>query len=1436
MSSEGDNPNGSSQSPSKAWEPDMSDSAQIPRQNAADHNDEPLHGAVDDENTLSPASKKLLEKCAVSMPPPSTKSQIGGSVSVIARPPGADIDFAGFNFAKPTPPATNFSCRSRWPSASETQKMTPRGKDKSMANQGLHGSDSGRASVACSETGTEGGYKKTTQSLPQCPENTPSRHSSATPNLDSSRKRSIPAPNDHAQGKPPTTSIPEKPDMMEFHANPSEKHHDVIDEQPEFDHPPLGKASEKEPNTSQVCRATPQKRDDHTGPLGVRSSAAQPSKVMKRQHKDKGRPGKPPQLPHDTGFSTEGLSSQPSEEDLFYLLIHRLRQREDSEAASAALREQMEAQIRDITQENEELQIQLGQANDKCQNQESEIGAHRGLIDRWKAKFGKLRAFITGIGNDYECLRKEGQTIKSTQSTLAGESRAINESLRHLFENTDRIEQQWSKRQDQWTQIRHDIGCLEQSLTVAQRKVDDGRQLLLQEKQRVSVLENFIRDHSLKQQKQASSILQQQAETVHKLDSLFDHIQESRDDSLRAFKSEVQPEITECLKIVKVLSDRDSMGPRDLETVHDAIHTLSTRLASHEAQSTENAEKALNLQNVYNSDLKSHFERFEEVLNSNASVTEHLIQARELNGRLEEKFRTVEEKLAYAKTENNRYVSIEKSLQQRISDLEAELQTAQQQLSSHSIDTARYEEEQDRVSQLQAQLEETLAGLAEERETVKSKENKVFDLQCSLVKAKASLEDTMHRMAGVEKENLELQEQIRRVEYRVREELSRATLMSRDQNRACYEQQVHRLKQEKVVAESSAARLQEQLSTAKASLSRAERSKSAFDEQEARITALSSQVQELDEIRRSSSKMEAEIENLKELQASSLNDKMIHEQNFEETKAENERLRAEISELQKVQTAVEESNALQEKVSALGSQISRKDAEFAELEGMLACISSRSEMVPALEKSIEEKAQEIAGLKQQTDEANKIRTEATDNYQKMTDDVAMLRKELASMEQNKADLLALQTKLADKERETDTFQERFQEIEHWSKRAEEFLRKVKILDSKESILKNWDLFEARLTEVFGGQPYQANSSLSRQTAPSNGTPKNPQRKAVESSKTSTPSKIADEKECQDFVRECHTQEMVYLRHRRNSVTISPKKLPSKDGGKSLTPDDPQCSSSFIKPFSQIQSDVLAQEPSSSPDVSLSDLSSMFPSTPCKESGLPSSQAVRRALPEAPQRLRASQDSIAEVGQKKVVGNVSRPRKASNAVKQGPAKKCHVSPTSELKRKASDSAISGNLEDPISRASTHTVNFHGLGDGNGAEERSRSTNPLANNAPSTPNQKPSQRLPPKGILKDPSSMAINRSMELHGTAGNPLDGKSRKVKTLRRTSKQLSGTKSEYFGQTSSPKPSVTGEGGIFGTSQGSSQSLTYVSRDKRRRSSRGNRYNDRFSQGVTWAE
>ena len=141
---------------------------------------------------------------------------------------------------------------------------------------------------------------------------------------------------------------------------------------------------------------------------------------------------------------------------------------------------------------NEKLRGQLGEVELRCQRQETAINTHRSLTERWKLKFDKLKTFINGIGNYYEDLRKDGQVIKFAQAALKEEKEHIRDNMTKLQDGAKTIGEQCGQQKSRLAGMRLEVNCLEQSLVVSGDKLKERDKAIVQERNRVAMLENFI--------------------------------------------------------------------------------------------------------------------------------------------------------------------------------------------------------------------------------------------------------------------------------------------------------------------------------------------------------------------------------------------------------------------------------------------------------------------------------------------------------------------------------------------------------------------------------------------------------------------------------------------------------------------------------------------------------------------------------------------------------------------------------------------------------------------------------------------------------------------------------------------------------------------------------------------------------------------------------
>lgn len=269
--------------------------------------------------------------------------------------------------------------------------------------------------------------------------------------------------------------------------------------------------------------------------------------------------------------------SQPSEEDLFYMLIHRLKKRDEMEAETAAMKERIEEELFELTRANDNLRCKLRESELICKNKQEQLNARNSLVERWKVKFSKLRTFVTSVGNDFEVLRKEGQLLKSTQNSLFQEKDHIHEALKQMSNSTDQLRTRWSQHRETITGAQQEFNSLEKSLLVATTKLTDTDKLISMERNRVATLENYIKNYSDRHQKQAAEIEQKQCQTISKIDTIHKNLEGSWNLSQSSSKGEMESGFSSCISLLKSLSQQQTVKPHDLDKVESAIRDLSTR-------------------------------------------------------------------------------------------------------------------------------------------------------------------------------------------------------------------------------------------------------------------------------------------------------------------------------------------------------------------------------------------------------------------------------------------------------------------------------------------------------------------------------------------------------------------------------------------------------------------------------------------------------------------------------------------------------------------------------------------------------------------------------------------------------------------------------------------------------------------------------------------
>ncbi|KAF3492333.1 uncharacterized protein GIQ15_01850 [Arthroderma uncinatum] len=157
---------------------------------------------------------------------------------------------------------------------------------------------------------------------------------------------------------------------------------------------------------------------------------------------------------------------QPTEVDLFKLLMHRLKKREEAEAAASKLRDELKASLHEADRNNKLLKLQFHELEEKYREQQVGKAAQNQAVERWKTKFGKIRGLMAGIADHQERLLRNCRLIRKEQVSLNVERDQIHDSLNYLTESSKGIGKNISQYKAQLTGVIHQFTAEEDALNV----------------------------------------------------------------------------------------------------------------------------------------------------------------------------------------------------------------------------------------------------------------------------------------------------------------------------------------------------------------------------------------------------------------------------------------------------------------------------------------------------------------------------------------------------------------------------------------------------------------------------------------------------------------------------------------------------------------------------------------------------------------------------------------------------------------------------------------------------------------------------------------------------------------------------------------------------------------------------------------------------------
>ena len=276
----------------------------------------------------------------------------------------------------------------------------------------------------------------------------------------------------------------------------------------------------------------------------------------------------------------------PSEEDLYFLLLHRYRKRENTEKQLAARLRQVESENTNLCAAAREYQKQLHELGTSSSRQATEIRAQKIVINDIQNGYAKIKDYMTMVYNDQESLKAKAISIDQEKHALRDEHDRIHQAIEEAMDSTTSSSHAIDKLKTHLSEIRHDAAYFEETANKTNLKLRDEQQLLVQERQKSRKYENHIVDITRQQNRLSFTIQQEQQHVLNVVKSIKEKLTGLEVDHATAAVPPNLPALDQCVKMLSALVKVETASPADVTDMIQVVDALTERWASPRQLST----------------------------------------------------------------------------------------------------------------------------------------------------------------------------------------------------------------------------------------------------------------------------------------------------------------------------------------------------------------------------------------------------------------------------------------------------------------------------------------------------------------------------------------------------------------------------------------------------------------------------------------------------------------------------------------------------------------------------------------------------------------------------------------------------------------------------------------------------------------------------------
>ncbi|PYH76204.1 hypothetical protein BO82DRAFT_359318, partial [Aspergillus uvarum CBS 121591] len=738
-----------------------------------------------------------------------------------------------------------------------------------------------------------------------------------------------------------------------------------------------------------------------TYPVGHESEKYRVSKRRRSSKTRHSRNVRPTRIPSgDDGSSL-------SEESLFHLLIGRIKAREENEAAAVELKEQMEACISGLADENKALKSQLAVSDKVIRKRTFELGAYKSQVNAWQSKISNIKGFVNQLGSDFQTLRSDANRLLAAKKSAHAERSDIDKSIDDAKAQVAKASEAASKGREQLLRSESQVDLLKQALSATEENTRYVRGQLSDEKKRTRLLEQYIQECSRSQEPRLSQIRADQLAILKRFEAVFHALGSQQERSQNAIQQTIGPSLDKCVTTLDSLGEKVANNDSSVKDCMDGVKGEISRIGGELVQLHDLTKECCANDGGFMTNLNEQLQRVTSQIASESTLVERISMHTEHFGGLKEAL----ERLLPLTDQLNCSIDALRNNEARLcgqmKQFEADLGEARTLKNSEAaaLEFTRHELEK---AQIEGRMQKVVAESEAMAEKLRAKDLENKAIQSSLLKAESRTQKIEPCVMKLEAEVVTLKDAVRQKESQVREELGRASVIAREQIKARYEQQHRDLLKEKADLAQSVELLQKQIDVTKSTF---DEFKISRDKQYAdRGILLDSKTKEVEEFTCRESKTVTKL-------------------------AEQEQELKRLAE----QTALAEARSI-----GLQDQFEETKKKAHALEDDL--VNTRDEK-----------------NKIQTELQHKLDALLQDNMEKQ-EECHKIQERLTSVSAERADLESSKLKTKD---EIHTLLKRVQDSEAWVNKLTELLRRAGLAAATDSLTEIWSRFEVTLLSTAG---------------------------------------------------------------------------------------------------------------------------------------------------------------------------------------------------------------------------------------------------------------------------------------------------------------------------------------------------------------------------------